>query len=222
METGKLAKYTNLVLYSYWRSSCTWRVRIVLNIKKINYELKPINLLEGEHKKEDFLAINPMGYLPALMIDTTDQKNVILAESMAIIEFLEEEYPDIKMLPTDPIKRAIVRQICLEICSGIQPIQNLSILNKVAELGGDKTKWAKEAIVKGFTAVETILSKTRGKYCVGDNVSFADAFLIPQIYNARRFNIEMENYPNIVDIEKNLLLIEEFIQASPENQPDKQ
>jgi maleylacetoacetate isomerase len=221
MNSNIEKKYFNFVLYSYWRSSCSWRVRIVMNMKNINYEIKPVHLVKGEQKSEEFEKLNPTKRVPLLQFHLGEKENVIsIPESSAICEFLEETFPEIPLLPSDPIARAKVRAICCEIACNIQPIQNLSVINRIQEIGGNKMDWAKEWISKGLDEVEKLLIQTRGKYSYGDEVTMADAFLIPQLYNARRFAVEMNNYSNILEIEKNLSSIEAFKLAAPESQPD--
>jgi maleylacetoacetate isomerase len=221
MESAKT--FSNLVLYSYWRSSCSWRIRIVLNLKKINYEIYPINLLKSEQKNEKFAELNPFKKVPAFSFEVEEQgqtKKILLQESSAICEFLEENFSEINVLPKDTIDRAQVRAVCSHIACNIQPIQNLPVLNRIEELGFNKAEWAKEWITKGLKDLDNMVTSCRGKYCFGDKITLADAFLVPQLYNARRFNIEMGQFPNLVEIEANLKEIEAFRLASPENQPD--
>jgi maleylpyruvate isomerase len=217
----KLEKCKNLNLYSYWRSSCSWRVRIVLNHKGIDYKITPIHLIKegGQQTKDYFAKINPMQKVPALELDFHDKK-VHIVESTAICEFLEDEFPEKSIYPKDNLLKAKTRAICSEIASGIQPLQNLSTLNHLEKLGVNKADWAKEYISKGLTAVEKLVNETRGKFCVGDEVSLADAFLIPQLYNARRFNVDLSVYPSILEIEKNASELDAFVNAHPDKQPD--
>jgi maleylacetoacetate isomerase len=216
-----LLKYKNFNLYSYWRSSCSWRVRIALNHKGIEYKTTAIHLVKegGQQLKDDFAKLNPMQRVPALEFEA-DGKHQVLVESMAICEFLEEVFPEKSLLPKDSVLRGKARAICSEIASGIQPLQNLSVLNHVEKLGFNKSEWAKEYITKGLTALEKLVEETKGKYCVGDEVTLADAFLVPQLYNARRFNVDVAAFPNIQEIEKNLSEVEAFISAHPDKQPD--
>lgn len=211
--------FSNFVLYSYWRSSSSWRVRIALNLKNIPYQVHPVHLLKAEHNTIEFSEKNPIQKIPVLEFTSQDNQKNYLAESLAICEFLEE-ISDFKLLPQDIVQRAKVRAFCSEIACNIQPIQNLPVLNRIQEIGSNKMDWAKEWITKGFESVEKLLSSSKGKYSFGDELSLADAFLIPQIYNARRFGVEMVKFPNIVEIEKNLSTLEAFIQAHPDNQPD--
>lgn len=193
---------TNLqpVLYSYWRSSCSWRVRIALNLKEIPYDIKPISLIKagGEQHCNEYREVNPMEQVPALQIGRYKKKGKIrhsnysifiadghtLVESLAIMHYLEETRPQRPLLPQDVHKRAKVREICEVIASGIQPLQNLIVLIHVGE--EKKKEWAQHWITRGFRAIEKLLSTSAGKYCVGDEISLADCCLVPQVFNARR------------------------------------
>jgi maleylacetoacetate isomerase len=176
-------------LFSSWRSSCSYRVRTALNIKQIQHEIKPVNLIklaETTTKTDNDAAgdykLNPMQYIPALQID-----GHTLIESMSIINYLEETRPEPSLLPKDFHKRAQVRAICDIIVSGIQPLQNIGVLNHMGHyLGENEKKWSQHWIIKGFTALEKILENCSGKYCVGDEITMADCCLVPQVYNARR------------------------------------
>uniref|UniRef100_A0A2K5PFK1 maleylacetoacetate isomerase n=1 Tax=Cebus imitator TaxID=2715852 RepID=A0A2K5PFK1_CEBIM len=176
------------ILYSYFRSSCSWRVRIALALKGIAYETVPVNLIKDG------------------------------GQQLAIIEYLEETRPTPRLLPQDPKKRASVRMISDLITSGIQPLQNLSILKKVRE--ETQLTWAQNAITSGFNALEQILQSTAGKYCVGDEVTMADLCLVPQVANAERFKVDFTPYPTISCINKRLLALEAFQVSHPCRQPD--
>ncbi|XP_048736686.1 maleylacetoacetate isomerase-like isoform X2 [Ostrea edulis] len=207
------------VLYSYFRSSCAWRVRIALNLKDIKFEYRAVNLIKdgGMQRKEEYTALNPMQQVPTLLID-----GATLTQSIAIMEYLEEINPSPAILPENPLQRAKVREICEVIASGIQPVQNLQILQKVEKLADaeEKTEWAKSCIVKGFTALESLLSKCAGKYCVGDTITMADICLVPQVFNANRFKVDMSKYPLISKINEELQKNDAFQKASPSKQPD--
>ncbi|XP_065694179.1 maleylacetoacetate isomerase isoform X4 [Patagioenas fasciata] len=153
------------ILYSYFRSSCSWRVRIALALKGIAYDVVPVNLLKdgGQQFSAEFKAANPMQQVPVLKID-----GITLSQSLAIIHYLEDTHPNPRLLPQDPKKRAQVRMIADHIAAGIQPIQNLSILNKIGE---KKMEWAQNCITSGFQALEQILQDTAGRYCVGDEAA---------------------------------------------------
>ncbi|KFQ44283.1 Maleylacetoacetate isomerase, partial [Nestor notabilis] len=210
------------ILYSYFRSSCSWRVRIALALKGISYDLVPVNLLKdgGQQFSAEFKTVNPMQQVPALKID-----GITLSQSLAIIHYLEDTHPNPRLLPQDPKKRAQVRMIADHIVSGIQPLQNLNVLKQIGE---KKTEWAQNCIASGFqgnvppflTALEQILQHTAGRYCVGDEVSMADLCLVPQVSNAERFKVDMGPYPTIIRINKALLELEAFKVSHPSRQPD--
>jgi maleylacetoacetate isomerase len=214
-----ISNFKNFNLYSYWRSSCSWRVRVVLNHKAIEHKITPIHLLKQEEQTEEFTKLNPIQRVPVLEFDNQDKKIVIM-ESIAICEFLEEAFPEKSLLPNDIIQRAKVRSICSEIASGIQPLQNRVVLLHIERLGADKIEWAKEYVTTGLVAIEKLVSESRGKYCVGDEVTMADAFLIPQLFHSRRFGVDMNLFPNLVEIEANLNELDAFKNAHPERQPD--
>ncbi|XP_018300048.1 probable maleylacetoacetate isomerase 2 [Mycetomoellerius zeteki] len=203
------------VLYSYWRSSCSWRVRIALNLKEIPYDIKPVSLVKsgGEQHSNEFREINPMEQVPALHID-----NHTLIESLNILQYLEETRPNRPLMPADPVKRARVREICEVIASGIQPLQNLVVLIYVGE--ERKKEWAQHWITRGFTAVEKLLSSSAGKYCVGDEITLADCCLVPQIFNARRFHVDLRPFTTILRVDRHLEHHPAFTAAHPNNQPD--
>lgn len=209
MQTGKP------VLYSYFRSSCSWRVRIALVLKGIDYDTVPVNLIKdgGQQFSEEFQVLNPMKQVPALKID-----GITVGQSLAIIEYLEETRPTPRLLPQDPKKRVLVRMISDLIAGGIQPLQNLSVLKQVGEQ--QQLAWAQKAISSGFDALEEILRNTAGKYCVGDEVTMADLCLVPQVANANRFKVDITPYPIISRINKSLMTLDAFQVTHPSRQPD--
>ncbi|XP_010214669.1 PREDICTED: maleylacetoacetate isomerase isoform X1 [Tinamus guttatus] len=202
------------ILYSYFRSSCSWRVRIALALKGIAYNQVPVNLLKdgGQQHSAEYKILNPMQQVPALKID-----GITLSQSLAIIHYLEETRPSPRLLPQDPKKRAQVRMISDHIVSGIQPLQNVSVLERVGE---KKLEWAQHYIKSGFQALEQILQHTAGRYCVGDEVSMADLCLVPQVFNAERYKVDLAPYPTIIRINKALLELEAFQVSHPSRQPD--
>jgi len=200
-------------LHNFWRSGASWRVRIALHWKKIDYEYIAVNLTKGEQKEEKYASKNPSMLVPALEID-----GHTLTESIAIIEYLDETRPDHPLLPKNPYERAKVRQISETIASGIQPLQNLKVLNYIGE---KKMEWAKHWVTSGFESLEKILHETSGKYCFGDSITMADCCLVPQVYSANRFGVDMSKFPIIARVHKELTLVPEFISAHADKCPDK-
>ncbi|XP_046869459.1 probable maleylacetoacetate isomerase 1 isoform X2 [Drosophila willistoni] len=169
------------LLYSFWSSSCSWRVRIVLSFKGIPFDLKPISLSKRDTNNcytDEFHQINPMQRVPSLVID-----GHTLSDSVAIMHYLEETRPEHPLLPESPYERAKVREIVEIVCSSIQPLQNVGVLDEVGDKG--RLKWAQLWIKRGFTALESVLSTTSGKYSVGDKITLADVCLVPQVFNAK-------------------------------------
>ncbi|KAI9146146.1 glutathione S-transferase [Paraphysoderma sedebokerense] len=208
----------SVTLHTYYRSSCSWRVRIALNYKGISYTSKPVNLLKNEQKSEEYSKFNPNKVVPSLEID-----GHVLIQSIAIIEYLEETRSEKALLPKDPHLRAIVRAIVNQIAADIQPVQNLRVLQRYSDEADKRAEWGKWVITEGFNALEKILAKysnPQSGYCIGNEMTMADVCLVPQVYNANRFNVDMSKYPNIERIHKHLVTLKVVIDASPENQPD--
>ncbi|XP_020112059.1 glutathione S-transferase zeta class-like isoform X1 [Ananas comosus] len=213
-----------LTLYSYWRSSCSQRARIALNLKGLDYEYKAVNLLKGEQLNPEFEKINPVKYVPALV-----DGDIVVADSFAIILYLEDKYPQNPLLPQDLKKKALNLQIASIVSSGIQPLQNLPVLiNRTLQqyieenLGSEKKlPWTQLHINKGFTALEKLLAGVAGKYATGDEVLLGDVFLAPQIYaGVKRFAIDMSNYPTLARLHEAYMELPAFQAALPERQPD--
>eukprot|EP00794_Sanderia_malayensis_P020373 gene20373-22382_t len=183
------------VLYSYFRSSSSWRVRIALAMKGIDYEYKSVHLVKGEQLADNYKEINPQSLIPTLLID--DHK---LTQSMSIIEYLDETRSNVPLLPKDPFKRSQARTLALIIGADIQPLQKVRLLKAVA--------------------LEQSLKETAGKYSIGDEVTLPDLFLVPQVYNANRFKVDMSKFPIISRIELELAKLEAFQKAHPSRQPD--
>ena len=208
-------------LFSYWRSSAAYRVRIALNLKELDHEIVPVNMIKdgGEQHSEEYTSINPQGLVPTLYDDT-----VTLTQSLAILEYLEEKYPSPSLLPEGVTTRAFARQIAQTIACDIHPLDNLRVLkylsNTLSVSDREKDTWYQHWIIKGFDALETWLQTQTGPYCLGNEVTIADVCLIPQMYNAHRFNVPLQNYPRLLKIEDACLKLEAFDQASPENQAD--
>ena len=216
-----------LKLYGYWRSSCSWRVRIALHYKEINFQYIPVHLVRdgGEQFFEQHLRRNTFAQVPVLEVQRENQSH-FLSQSLAIIEFLEEHFSNENhpsILPIDPIDRAYVRQLSEMINSGIQPIQNLAVLKKIASLGEDKIAWARFWIQDGLEKVEQCISQREDNpFMFGHTPTMADFCLLPQLYNARRFKCNLENVPRLLEIEERCSNLPAFQKAHPDQQPDAQ
>lgn len=209
-----------VTLYNYNRSSAAYRVRICLNLKGIDYKRVDINLLEAEEQGEDYLKINPQGLVPALLDD--ENQGQVITQSLSIIEYLEEMYSEIVLLPLTPSDRATVRSMANIIACDIHPLDNLRVLKYlVGNLDASEEKkmtWYRHWINEGFNALESKLEQhSNGSFCFSDSPTMADAFLIPQVYNAHRFDVDMSNYPLINSINKHCLSLPAFDAAVPEN-----
>lgn len=206
-------------LYTYFRSSSSFRVRIGLNLKGIAYEPVFVHLAEGKQRAEDHLARNPQGLIPVL-----EDGEVTIGQSTAIFEYLEETHPKPALLPTDPVERAVVRQMVNLVACDIQPLNNLKVLKYLNnELGHSKEEidtWYRHWITLNFAALEALVMEHGKGYCFGSTVTMADCFFIPQIWNARRFDTDLSGFPNLLKIETALYKLEAFDKALPENQPD--
>ena len=207
-------------LYSYFRSSAAYRVRIALNLKGIAYDTIPIHLIKdgGRHRQAEYRAVNPQMRVPTLIAPTGE----VLVQSLAIIEYLEEIEPDPPLLPKDPIARAHVRALADIVACDIHPMNNLGPLRYLKHQMHQEQPaidaWYHHWVVDGFTALETLVRP--GPYSFGADVTLADVFLIPQVANARRLKVPLEAFPNIVGIEAACLKLSAFDRARPENQPD--
>ena len=219
----------SLRLHGYWRSSCSYRVRIALNHKGVGFEYVPVHLVKdgGQQYSEAYLSKNPMGEVPALeILDAAGETQAVLGQSVAILEYIEEQYPEPAMLPKDAFGRAKVRQLVEVVNSSIQPIQNLKVMRALGthydvEMAEAK-KWGAYWIQRGFEGLEPIMAPVAGTYAFGDQVTLADAALIPQVYNANRFGIDLNQFPTIQRVHENAQKLEAFQKAAPENQPDAQ
>ena len=208
-------------LYSYWRSSASWRVRIALNLKGVPYEYEPIHLVKdgGEQHGEGYRSINPARLLPSLEID-----GHTLSESLAIVRYLDATRPNPPLVPSNPYLGAKAWQLAELVNAGIQPIQNLRVMQTLGDHfdadGDQKKAWSRYWITRGFEALETFLEEIDGVFCVGDEVTVADICLVPQVYNARRFGVDMARFPHIMAADIALGALDSFERARPENQPD--
>ncbi|XP_073144883.1 glutathione S-transferase 2-like isoform X1 [Henckelia pumila] len=207
-----------LVLYSYWQSSCSWRVRFALNLKGLSYQYRAVNLAKGEQFSPDFEKLNPLHYVPVLI-----DGDVVVSDSYAVILYLEEKYPNIPLLPVDPQLRAINLQAASIVSSSIQPLHMLSLLKYVEEKMGpeESLAWAQLHIENGFLALEKLLKDYAGKYATGNCIYMADVFLAPQIAVATtRFKIDMSKFPVLNMIYEACRRLPEFQASLPDRQPD--
>jgi maleylacetoacetate isomerase len=208
-------------LYTFFRSSAAFRVRIALNLKGLKYESIPKALLKNEHRAADYLALNPQGLIPALALD-----GAVLSQTLAIIEYLNDEYPTPPFLPAGPLDRARVRSMALAVACEIHPLNNLRVLNYLrGELKQDDNgvnAWYRHWVTEGFKGLEVQAREfsTSKRYCFGDSVTIADICLVPQVFNARRFETDLTPFPTLTAISVHLESLPEFAAARPEVQPD--
>ena len=210
-----------MILYGYWRSSAAYRVRIALNLKGLAVEDEFVHLQKFDQRDDAYLALNPQGLVPTLV-----DGDVHFSQSMAIIEYLDERYPEPTLLPDDLTGRARVRQLAQVVACDIHPINNLKVLNYLTqELGvsdDDRLKWYRHWVHQSFRGLEVLVSNSpaTSKFCHGNQPTLADLCLVPQLYNARRFEIDLSAYPNLVRIDETCRAIDAFVNAAPERQPD--
>ena len=210
-----------MTLYGYFRSSTSYRTRIAMNLKGLDYDYIAINLAQDEQLKNEFLSLNPQGLVPVLQAD-----DLLLFQSPAILEWLEEVYPKNPLLPKDAAGRMQVRALSAMIGCDIHPLNNRRVLQYLRnELSVDEAeviKWCNRWISEGFAALEKrlVADKTRGNFCYGDSPTSADCYLIPQVSSARRFEVDLNPYPNIVQIDAHCRTLKAFADADPMQQPD--
>jgi maleylacetoacetate isomerase len=204
-------------LYTYFRSSAAYRVRIALNLKGLPYESVPINLLKGEQRSDGYGAVNPQMRVPSL-----DVGGPVLIQSPAILEYLDEVHPEPPLLPMGAVSRAKVRAVANLIGCDIHPLNNIAVLSYLKRTMGQdqaaRDAWYAHWIVEGFNAVEPLLEP--GPFAFGARPTLADVFLMPQVFNARRFDVSLDSYPKIVSVAAACDGLEAFRAAAPENQPD--
>ena len=211
-------------LFSYWRSGTSYRVRLALGFKRADCEIVPVNLLNREHKEPSFLAKNPQGLVPSLQLDD----GRFLSQSPAIIEYLDETLPGPKLFPEDRAQKALVRQMAAVIGCDVHPLQNLRVLNYLRDpLGRDDSgvsAWASEWIGAGFLALEQLANEVApdAPFLSGDSFSAAECYLIPQLYGARRYDMDLTAYPRLLAVEDAVQELTFAKEAHPSAQPDAQ
>jgi len=207
-------------LYTYFRSSAAFRVRIALNLKGLKYEPVFVHLAKGEHRQPQYAAVNPQALLPTLELD--DGKR--LTQSLAIIEWLEEKHPTPPLLPKESMARARVRSLAYLVASEIHPLNNLRVLQHLKRALNQTQEqidtWYRYWIADGLAKLEAELAGSSGRFCHGDSPSMADCCLVPQIFNAKRYNSDLAPYPTTMRVFENCMKLDAFDSAQPSKQPD--
>ena len=205
------------VLHDYLRSSAAYRVRIALNLKGVDYESRQVNLLDGDQKSDAYRAVNPQGLVPALEID-----GHLLTQSLAIMDYLDARFPEPRLVPKDPAERAHVLAMALAIACDIHPLNNLRVLKYLSgPLGVEqehRDAWYSHWVHEGFAALEQLAAPRAGQFLFGDSPTMADVLLVPQMFNARRFNVPVEAYPTLVRADANACALDPFARAHPDAQ----
>ncbi len=215
------------LLYGYWRSSASYRVRIALNLKGLDYQHRGVHLLNNEQRNPDFLAKNPQGLIP-LYTEERQGQHINIAQSLAILEYLDEAYPQAALLPANTVAKAKIRAAAQIIACEIHPLDNLRVLQYLQQtLGVDednKMAWYRHWIVTGFTALEAQLADLLAEkpFSLGEYPGYLEALIVPQVYNAKRFDCPLGDFPRLVALEAACQRLPAFINAAPENQPDAQ
>ena len=210
-------------LYGYWRSSAAYRVRIAMHLKGLVFESVPVHLIKdgGEQHKDTYTDLNPTHLVPTLV-----DEDIKLHQSIAIIEYLDEKFPTVAIYPENIVTKAKVKALALDVACEMHPVNNLRVQQYLVKSfslpESDKLIWSHHWMNIGFTAIEKQLKLNAGQYCFGDNITMADICLVPQVYNANRFNLDMSKFPNICRVVDNCNKHPAFIAALPENQDDAQ
>jgi len=199
-------------LYDFWRSTAAYRVRIALNLRGLEISRQDIDLFEGKHQEQAFRAVNPQGMVPALVLDD----GTVLTQSLPIIEYLEERYPETPLLPADPVTKAQVRAAALAIAADIHPVQNMAVANRVEALApGNFKRWIEETMTHRLPGLEALLAANEGSYSFGETVTLADLCLVPQLYNAKALDLDLSPYPRLQAIDAACLALPAFTNAAP-------
>lgn len=209
---------SDLILYSYWRSTTSYRVRIALHLKGIEFETKSIDLVRGDQSTAEYSKLNPGHGVPTLVLPD----GTALTQSMAILRWLDRMYPDPPLSAADPVIAARVEAAALTIACDIHPVNNLKVVNRIKSMGHGQDEavvWMQEWMRSGFEAYQSLV-QTDSEFSFGDTPSLADICLVPQLYNAHRWNLDLADFGRLTDIEKRCLLLPAFDVALPENQPD--
>lgn len=206
-----------IILYDYYRSSAAYRVRIALNLKGVDYERRPVNLVESEQRSDEYRSLNPLGLVPMLDIDGHR-----LTQSLAIINYLDLRFPNVPLIPAAAVERAHVVAMCLTVACDIHPLNNLRVLkylkNEMGHSQEEVDRWYAHWIREGLPALEAMAAPKAGKFLFGNGPSAADVCLVPQLYNARRFNVPIDDFPTLLRAEENANKLEAFAAAHPDRQ----
>ncbi len=206
-------------LYTYWRSSCSYRVRIALGLKGLAWESIPVHLVKGEQRDPGYVAHNPSGFVPTLVLEDGTE----LVQSMAILDYLEAVYPDPALLPADPLARARVLAAAHVIAMDTQPVTNVGVVGHLkATYGVDMQggiDWMVHFMQRNLAAFDKLIARD-GTFCFGETPTWADLCLVPQLYNAHRWGVDLDRFPRLLNIERAALALPAFDAARPENQPD--
>jgi maleylacetoacetate isomerase len=205
------------VFYEYYRSSAPYRVRIALNLKGVDYESRPVNLLESEQCSDDYRELNPQGLVPMLEIDGHR-----LTQSLAIMVYLDQAFPDPPLVPRDPADGAHVRAMALAVACDIHPLNNLRVLkylkNELGHAQDEVDRWYAHWITEGLGPLETMAKASAGRFLFGDEPTIADVCLVPQLFNARRYNVPLDDYPTLLRADENASKLDAFAAAHPDKQ----
>ncbi len=207
-----------MILYSYWRSTTSYRVRIALNLIGLDYDIRPVDLVGGDQRDPEYVAINPGKGVPTLILDD----GTVLTQSLAIIDYLTGQHPDTALLPADRVERAQVTAAAHSIALDIHPVNNLRVLGGLRKLGHsqqDTVDWMCHWMIEGLTAYQSLI-RPEGPFSFGDRPDLADICLTAQMYNVHRWGLDLSPFARLVEIEQTCLQIDAFDRARPENQPD--
>lgn len=211
---------TRLVLHNYWRSSASYRVRIALGLKGLAYDYAIVDILHGEQGTDRYRGLNPMAQVPTLEIIEADGRSVRLIQSLPIIEYVDDRWPEPRLVPAEPVARARARALAEIVNSGIQPLQNIAVTRAVKAMGGDDAAWTRGYIERGLAAYAAAAAEVAGTFSVGDAPSIADCCLVPQLYSARRFGASFAGLERLEAIEAACNALSAFAVAHPDRQPD--
>ena len=211
---------TTLALHNYWRSSASYRVRIALGLKGLRFDYLPVDVLAGEQRSAAYAARNPMQQVPTLEVIEDDGRKATLVQSIAIIEYLDERWPEPPLLPGGGVTRARIRALAEIVNAGIQPFQNLPTMARVKAMGGDDKAWSRDYIERGLAAYARLVDPAPARFSIGDRPTLADCCLVPQLYAARRFGASLAGLDRLIAIDAACAEVEAIAAAHPDRQPD--